>query len=50
MVDAERTVPVLQDQEGTLTWELELEPGQSKEIRLRYRVSLPSAEAVFGLE
>jgi uncharacterized protein (TIGR02231 family) len=48
--DQDMTAPSSKTSEGRLTWELEIEPGKSKEIRLGYRVYYPAGKPVHGLE
>ena len=50
MPDPDLTTPTSRTSEGKLTWELEIEPGKSKEIRLGYRVYYPANKPVHGLE
>jgi len=50
MPDPDLTPPTSKTSEGRLTWELEIEPGKSKEIRLGYRVYYPANKPVHGLE
>lgn len=49
-VEQETTKPTEHDAEGRLTWVVELDPGQTKEIKLVYRVFHPAGKAVAGLE
>jgi uncharacterized protein (TIGR02231 family) len=48
--DADLTSPTSRSADGRLTWELEIEPGKTKEIRLGYRVYYPANKPVFGLD
>jgi len=48
--DPDLTTPSTRTSEGRLTWELEIEPGKSKEIKLGYRVYYPANKPVHGLE
>ncbi len=48
--DPDMTKPTSSSKDGRLTWDLEVEPGTSKEIRLGYRVYHPAGRPVFGLE
>jgi uncharacterized protein (TIGR02231 family) len=48
--DVDLTTPTTRTSEGRLTWELEIEPGKSREIRLGYRVYYPANKPVHGLE
>jgi uncharacterized protein (TIGR02231 family) len=48
--DPDLTSPTSKTTEGRLTWELEIEPGKSKEIKLGYRVYYPANKPVHGLE
>ncbi len=48
--DPDLTTPTSKTTEGRLTWELEIEPGKSKEIKLGYRVYYPAGKPVHGLE
>ena len=48
--DADMTKPTASSPDGRLSWDLEIEPGASKEIRLGYRVYHPAGRPVFGLE
>jgi uncharacterized protein (TIGR02231 family) len=50
MPDPELTAPTERSSEGRLTWELEIEPGKVREIRLGYRVYYPANKPVQGLE
>lgn len=50
MPDPDLTAPTSRTSEGRLTWELEIEPGKSREIRLGYRVYYPANKPVHGLE
>ena len=50
MPDPDLTPPTSRTAEGRLTWELEIEPGKSKEIRLGYRVYYPANKPVHGLD
>ena len=50
MPDADLTVPTERTSEGRLSWAIEIGPGQSREIRLAYRVYYPANRPVFGLE
>lgn len=48
--DPDMTKPSTSAPDGRLTWELEVEPGAVKEIRLGYRVYHPAGRPVFGLD
>lgn len=50
MPDKVLTAPTSETSEGRLTWELEIEPGKSKEIKVGYRVYYPANKPVHGLE
>lgn len=50
MPDSDLTPPTDRSSDGRLTWELEIEPGKSREIRLGYRVFYPANKPVHGLE
>lgn len=48
--DPSLTPPTSRTPDGLLTWDLEIEAGKSKEIRLGYRVYYPANKLVQGLE
>jgi uncharacterized protein (TIGR02231 family) len=50
MPDNDLSPPTDRSSDGRLTWELEIEPGKSREIRLGYRVFYPANKPVHGLE
>jgi uncharacterized protein (TIGR02231 family) len=50
IADPDLTPPTSRTADGLLTWELEIEAGKSKEIRLGYRVYYPANKPVHGLE
>jgi uncharacterized protein (TIGR02231 family) len=50
IADPDLTPPTSRTADGLLTWELEIGPGQSKEIRLGYRIYYPANKPVHGLE
>ena len=46
----ETTPPTWKGSNGTLRWDLSLDAGESREIRLEYRVLYPANKAIGGLE
>ena len=48
--DPDMTAPTSSGKDGKLAWDLEIAPGQAREIRLGYRVYHPAGRPVFGLE
>jgi uncharacterized protein (TIGR02231 family) len=47
LAERDMTPPTSRDNEGKLTWRLDLAPGESKEIRLSYRVYVPAAKSAY---
>jgi uncharacterized protein (TIGR02231 family) len=48
--DPDMTKPTSVGTDGKTVWDLEIPPGQAREIRLGYRVYHPAGRPVFGLE
>lgn len=47
LAERDMTPPTSKDNEGRLTWKLDLAPGESQEIKLSYRVYVPAAKSAY---